>query len=523
MENKDYYGITVGPISYTINLTSSPGGLWMASFLFSYIVKKLVKKLTDAGVEVLIPTLEDENQSSKVGSYPDHIIFSGEIEGNQINSIINEVKEEIASMLFECWEKSNEGNNEYNESSVKDYINKYINIYCVKVGNLNEEEIFCEVSKFLDNLELSRNYIHQDNAFFLELFSGEEERKNEYIKNFLEVIEEKENVRSQVRVNKNGRIKKIDEIAKIDDENRKINDYYAIIFADGDNMTTTFASLNYDKKNDNGDKKNDDDKVIKFSTACLEYTKKCAEKIGDYGGVTIFAGGDDLLFLAPLANKNDKTLFDLFDEIRKEFKKIIVDKLLKKNDETDNDNKKSEEIKNGPTVSFGVAITYKKFPIYEGLQLAQTMLFDYAKTDSKNNLAIKLSKASGQTIGLIFNNESKSLEVFNKILKDYFIKDNTDESRKRVHSVIYLLEKYEDLFDTALDKGEEAIKNFFINMYDNPTQTRYKEFIYEIIELYKVINEDKKNNKFKQLKDENSKNILSGVLRLAKFYIEIKE
>lgn len=44
-------------------------------FLFSYIVKKLVKKLTVAGVEVLIPTLEDENQSSKVGSYPDHIIF----------------------------------------------------------------------------------------------------------------------------------------------------------------------------------------------------------------------------------------------------------------------------------------------------------------------------------------------------------------------------------------------------------------------------------------------------------------
>src|SRR5699024_7146657 len=121
--------------------------------------------------------------------------------------------------------------------------------------------------------------------------------------------------------------------------------------------------------------------------------------------------------------------------------------------------------------------------------------------------------------------------IFNKILKNYFIKDNTDESRKRVHSVIYLLEKYEDLFDVALDKGEEAIKKFFINMYDNPTQTRYKEFIDEIIELYKAINEDRKNNKFKQLKDEKknkleskkTKNILSGVLRLAKFYIETKE
>ena len=131
-------------------------------------------------------------------------------------------------MLFECWERSNKDNDEYNKNNVRDYINKYINIYCVKVGNLNGDEIFCEVSKFLDNLELSRNYIHQDNAFFLELFSGEEERKNEYIKNFLEVIEERENVKSQVRVNKNGRIKKIDEIAKIDNENREKMKHYLI-------------------------------------------------------------------------------------------------------------------------------------------------------------------------------------------------------------------------------------------------------------------------------------------------------
>lgn len=71
-------------------------------------------------------------------------------------------------------------------------------------------------------------------------------------------------------------------------------------------MTTTFASLNDDKKNDNGDKKNNDKEVINFSAACLKYTKKCAELIGDYGGVTIFAGGDDLLFLAPLANRKMK-------------------------------------------------------------------------------------------------------------------------------------------------------------------------------------------------------------------------
>ena len=77
MENKDYYGITVGPISHTINLTSSPGGLWMASFLFSYIVKKLVKKLTVAGVEVLIPTLEDENSLQRLALIQIILFFQG--------------------------------------------------------------------------------------------------------------------------------------------------------------------------------------------------------------------------------------------------------------------------------------------------------------------------------------------------------------------------------------------------------------------------------------------------------------
>ena len=86
-----------------------------------------------------------------------------------------------------------------------------------------------------------------------------------------------------------------------------------------------------------------------------------------------------------------------------------------------------------------------------------------------------------------------------------------------------MIEKNEKLFNTALKQNEDAvIRNFFVNMYDNPNQKGFTEFINEIIELYKAINSDKITRKYVPIDDE-SNDKMSGILRLAKFYIEKKE
>ena len=53
---------------------------------------------------------------------------------------------------------------------------------------------------------------------------------------------------------------------------------------------------------------NDTIKVEKFSKSCMEYTSNAAGLVKEYGGVTIYAGGDDLLFLAPIVSEKDNLM-----------------------------------------------------------------------------------------------------------------------------------------------------------------------------------------------------------------------
>jgi hypothetical protein len=42
-----------------------------------------------------------------------------------------------------------------------------------------------------------------------------------------------------------------------------------------------------------------DEKCRAFSKTCLEYCSEVAKRVNSYGGITIFAGGDDLLAIVP--------------------------------------------------------------------------------------------------------------------------------------------------------------------------------------------------------------------------------
>ena len=54
----------------------------------------------------------------------------------------------------------------------------------------------------------------------------------------------------------------------------------------------------------------------------FDFSIKSDEVINEFGGVTIFAGGDDLLFFAPIVNK-DKNIFDLINTLSNVFENIF--------------------------------------------------------------------------------------------------------------------------------------------------------------------------------------------------------
>ena len=50
MEEKNYIGITIGPIFDTMNMSSSPLAIWASSYMFSLLSKTLCKLLVDNGL-----------------------------------------------------------------------------------------------------------------------------------------------------------------------------------------------------------------------------------------------------------------------------------------------------------------------------------------------------------------------------------------------------------------------------------------------------------------------------------------
>lgn len=91
--------------------------------------------------------------------------------------------------------------------------------------------------------------------------------------------------------------------------------------------------------------------------------------------------------------------------------------------------------------------------------------------------------------------------------------------------MIYLIDNYRDLYNIAANnKNEREIENFFINMYSNPMQKNYQEFIKDTTNLFIKAKNDKEDKRFKSIiendfnKDKNTE--LSSMLRFAKFLVE---
>lgn len=519
-DNEVYYGITIGPVVKTLCMTSTPGGLWVASYMFSYIAKRLVVEIKQNDGDVLIPSFEENDKEEEVGSYPDHIIFIAD-ENLDINKIIKETKEEIGNLLYESFTRINKKDKfltgSFDNKDINDFVNEYINVHCIKTKNI--KNIMIEISEILDNVEQFNSYVYKEKEnYFLTLFNGIKidkgnkvddkditDAKNIYIKNFFKSLnDDKENntkVNPQVLFeNDEDNIKSVDNIAKIENkEDYKISDYLAIVQADGDGMTKLFDKIGKDTE-----------KVKEFSKCCIDYTNASADLIKKYGGVTIYAGGDDLLFLAPIESKNgNKNILDLCEEIRETFKESKIE---------------------GASISFGIAINYRKFPLYESFNQAREMLYRAKKLgdneNSKNSIAINLTKASGLSVFLNFGNETETLSKFKNLIRDYYtFSEKSEKIKESTNSVIYLMDNYRDLYNIAANnKDEEEIKNFFTNMYSNPMQENYQKFIKDITNLFIQAKNDKENNRFKSIiendsnKDENTE--LSSMLRFAKFLVE---
>lgn len=423
-----YIALTIGPIYKTLKNAKKPKELFASSYIFSYIMKNIIKEFKDR--TFITPYIKDGSifdENSPVGLFHDRFIFES-IDGDlsKLEMIIINVCNDIASQLG------------LEHLQVKEYLQ--INYFEKELDD--SKNPILELIPYLDTKELFFQ-ISQDETFAKSL-----RRKKGDDDNFL-------------TAGKNI----IDDLKKLSH-----NNYYCVVHADGDNMSKAIEDKN---------------KIENVSKNLFEYCKESNKLIKDFGGQTIYAGGDDLLFFAPVLNKDkNKTIFELCEKISNIFNTKIP----------------------SATLSFGISINYVKFPLYEAVKNSRELLFAKAKNDQRNNIAFNVTKHSGQSFETIINKSNK--EVYDNFLVFTSNIKGGEDMDNFLHSIHHKIDTYKTTIN-LIANNKEKLQNFFDNYFNESIHKEYKSFFESLIDFIYVVYQDKTI--------KNKLELIYATLRFVKF------
>lgn len=458
-----YIGINIGPIIPTISMGRKPREIWAASYMFSFLMECIIKKIKEKGGVIVSPAIvekeeksstnKEENKHEGIGLYPDRVFVKGEFDASEvINSALAEFKETT----------------EVDES--------YVNVMHVTVDgkdSAEDKETIKRLNQLLDCTELCNRPVQstsRDNVLKLirkkkksKLFKHAHNNEDFPIPYLAEIatkrLEEVNQCKwSELRDKYQGKDSNNDgdedafyqELKNNFKETYKEDffsfyKYICIVQADGDNMGKIVSSISADK-------------VKTVSEALLQYGKEACKKIRTYGGLPIYAGGDDLLFIAPVKGKNH-TIFGLIDEIDA----LYAEKVDKSIDSFRPNDKEENPLHT--YLSYGLSISYYKYPLYEAFKDALSLLFDRAKNvKGKNAVSWRLRKHSGSG----FKGEiSKNSDDIYTDLKNIM---NVSVEEKQIAAIAHKLKVNENLLDVLLkkyrkDKSEAELKSRLENFY----------------------------------------------------------
>ena len=392
-----YIALTVGPIYKTLKNAKKPKELFSSSYIFSYIMKEIVQKFKTR--KFITPYInENVFTITEVGLFHDRFIFeSQEGDYEQLQKIIDEVLEDVAGELDISFES----------------LKSYLQINFIEKELADNANPILELTPYLDTKELMFQ-VTQDESFTHAL-----RRKKGDSDNFLT---EGKGI--------------VDDIKKLCYHN-----YYCIVHADGDKMGDAIAQ----KEN-----------IAKISKALFDYCSDAHSEIKAFGGQTIFAGGDDLLFFAPVIGYDKSTIFNLCEKIAQDFSDKIPE----------------------ATLSFGISVNYVKFPLYEAVENSRTQLFAKAKTEDKNRVAFQVTKHSGQSFETVVNKNDK--ESYAKFLAFISNVAKEEDNSNFLHSIHHKISTYETTLNAILD-NKEKLHNFFNNYFNEAGHSEYKAFFDELV------------------------------------------
>ncbi|ADI02119.1 Cas10/Cmr2 second palm domain-containing protein [Syntrophothermus lipocalidus] len=430
-----FFGITIGPIYGTMSLARDTGGLWAASYLFSYISHCLVQRLREfPRVSVFSPNPEANRINKRVGAFSDRIYFAydGDPEADGFFEMLERVKNEaVEEIVDDIWNslRSKTHSDQLLKEEVRGFLRQYLQVYYVAIDDscLYGEPVLKVLNKLLDAAELRPPYVFKNEsphlmARFLNnetvkksrMFAGAfgvgkfvfpsltdiaktetTRRKEKDGKSILEVVVQK----LYAGQSPNSDFCTITNTNTKDPKPRmpKFANYYALVQADGDGIGGHITSLA------------DIGEISNTSRTLLEYADSAVGIMTQYGAFPVYAGGDDLMFFAPLMGWCDGghpvLILNMLRTLDEEFKKRLGDRF---------------------SLSFGLAVAYHKYPLYEALEIAKAQLDKAKRYKTKNALGISLTVHSGQSAQLLLTMNNTLLLDLIETLCNPLTEENVD-------------------------------------------------------------------------------------------------
>lgn len=515
-----YTAITIGPIIDTLNLTSSPGGTWGASYLFSWLSRELISRLLKEGVrrEQFAAPYFDQDESGRVvingcedvmvkgvGMFHDHIIFRNHVdEESELPCVRRTIEDVIECLAGNLAGGLSRGlvSSSFTEEKLAAWLRRYLRIFAVEQDIPDGQGPITAFGPILDALELEPNYLWEEKENpLLTLFESNTGEAYTFgnrllagsflvqgLKEWMLLDSENPNV-----------IRDIESIARgQSNANWKSLNYYCVLCSDGDSMGTMYSRLT------------ETHTVQEASLRCIEFCAESARIILEYDGMPLYAGGDDLLAILPVTGKNEKTILGLVQDLNAAFNEKFV--------------AERERFGGTPSLSVGVAIQYIKSPLYEAMERARNLLYE-AKTGTtkKNGLRVQLIKHSGQTVTLPVDRMSGDPLLGQ--MEALIWKARSGKEEEFLSSAGYQLEAYHDLFLRVLERykdwlakpgiEKDPVSVFFQHLFDDEGQKAYQSYLNDLAGLCRNVVNGRPDLGLEELADRQA-----GVVRFLHFMAE---
>ena len=481
-----YTGFNIGPIMATLDMARRPRELWSASYIFSFLMECILDSIPE-NCRIISPTHNILNTKESVGLYPDRAFIEGRMDVSAVE------KSAIEKFL------SGTGLDSFN----------YFNLMSTCCEADSCSSAIADLNAAMDMMELcNTSKCESDRNSVLELI---QKKYNSPL--FIRALGDRrfpvdslgEIAASVHKANKERWPKfqsTLNEESTDEDPYNKVfgrngyksfEKYICAVRADGDNMGRLFSSPELN-----------DDQINKLSEKLIEFGINASKEIREFGGMPVYAGGDDLLFIAPVVGRDkdgqNMTVFDLIERIDgKCFKSVI--------ESTESLNLRNPVAK--PSMSYGIAVTYYKFPLYEALEMAGNLLFGRAKKlEGKNAIAWRILKHSGSDFEAAF---SRNVPDFNAGFSNLVAstKDGSTVSAvahkiREFHQIVEIVLESKDssrldsLFKNVFECNDsdyyKAVKNIMPAIYEHGETDKFGETIYDLLRTAKFIKGEDPND-----------------------------